>query len=81
LYSFISTDKIMTSMHPATAVYPLPTYNYASGEGIGTIYDDAGLPTAVLYGEHASHDALRMISDEALDELFPLSSQGKSNQS
>jgi hypothetical protein len=46
-------------------------------ESIRTIYDDSGMPTAVLYGDHVSHDVLQMISDEALDELFPLSSQGK----
>lgn len=70
---------IMTSMHLPTSTHPFPIYN--TGENIGTIYDDSGLPTAVLYGEHASHDALQMISDEALDELFPLSSQGKSKLS
>ena len=51
--------------------------SYGSEESIRTIYDDTGLPTAIFYGENAAHDALQMISDEALDELFPLSSQGK----
>ena len=34
------------------------------------IFND-GVPSSVFYGSHPDHDVLQLISDEAIDELFP----------
>ena len=38
------------------------------------IFND-GVPSSVFYGRHPDHDVLRLISDEAIDELFPPSAE------
>jgi len=38
------------------------------------IFND-GVPSSVFYGSHPDHDVIRLISDEAIDELFPPSAE------
>ena len=38
------------------------------------IFND-GVPSSVFYGSHPDHEVLRLISDEAIDELFPPSAE------
>jgi hypothetical protein len=38
------------------------------------IFND-GVPSSVFYGSHPDHDVIWLISDEAIDELFPPSAE------
>jgi hypothetical protein len=69
-------------MPPTSILSPLAVPFTPSREGFtefasfGAIYND-GMPEGILYGDHAAHEIIHNIPDEAIDEIFPPSAAGE----
>jgi hypothetical protein len=69
-------------MSPASVLSPLAMPFTPSREGFtefasfDAIYNE-GVPQGVLCGDHAAHEIIHNIPDEAIDEIFPPSAAGK----
>ena len=61
----------------ASPFVPTKEDEYCSfNSDFSTIYDN-GVPVGIVKGSNATHEILRNISDQAIDEMFPPNAQGK----
>ena len=60
----------------ASPFVPLHEDELSFYSDFNTIYDN-GIPVGCFKGTHAAHDILRNIPDQAIDEVFPPTAEGK----